>query len=72
MVRSRSSARGTVRRSGSRSTRRRSGRPRAGQQGGHEDRVDISLAVAGGKPIAIVVYPGNAIAREKILAPAKD
>ncbi|HET9990741.1 MAG TPA: hypothetical protein VFQ65_19560, partial [Kofleriaceae bacterium] len=38
---------------------------------GHEDRVDISLAVAGGKPIAIVVYPGNAIAKEKILAPAK-
>ncbi|MEP6864696.1 MAG: hypothetical protein ABJE66_29010 [Deltaproteobacteria bacterium] len=42
-----------------------------GTKGGHEDRVDISLAVAGGKPIAIVVYPGNALAREKILAPAK-
>jgi len=38
---------------------------------GHEDRVDISLAVAGGKPIAIVVYPGNAIAKEKILAPPR-
>lgn len=37
---------------------------------GHEDRVDISLAVTGGKPIAIVVYPGNAVAKEKILAPA--
>src|SRR5436305_1736260 len=42
-----------------------------GNKAGHEDRVDISLAVAGGKPIAIVVYPGTAIAREKILAPAK-
>ncbi|MFT3692469.1 MAG: hypothetical protein QM831_04960 [Kofleriaceae bacterium] len=38
---------------------------------GHEDRVDISLSVTGGKPIAIVVYPGNAIAKEKILAPSK-
>ena len=37
---------------------------------GHEDRVDVSLA-AGGKPIAIVVYPGNAIAKDKILAPSK-
>lgn len=37
---------------------------------GHEDRVDISLS-AGGKAIAIVVYPGNAMAKEKILAPAK-
>ena len=42
-----------------------------GSSRGHEDRVDISLAVAGGKPIAIVVYPGTAIAKEKILAPAK-
>lgn len=42
-----------------------------GTKGGHEDRVDISLAVAGGKPIAIVVYPGTSIAKEKILAPAK-
>ena len=33
-----------------------------GNKRGHEDRVDISLAVAGGKPIAIVVYPGTAIA----------
>lgn len=38
---------------------------------GHEDRIDISLSVSGGKPIAIVVYPGNAIAKEKILAPAR-
>ena len=38
---------------------------------GHEDRVDISLSATGGKPIAIVVYPGNAIAKEKILAPSK-
>ncbi|HEY0255279.1 MAG TPA: hypothetical protein VGC41_27310 [Kofleriaceae bacterium] len=38
---------------------------------GHEDRVDISISVTGGKPIAIVVYPGNAIAKEKILAPPK-
>ncbi|MEO8840931.1 MAG: hypothetical protein ABI591_05830 [Kofleriaceae bacterium] len=37
---------------------------------GHEDRVDISLSATGGKPIAIVVYPGNAIAKDKILAPA--
>jgi len=37
---------------------------------GHEDRVDISLAVTGGKPIAIVVYPGTVIAKAKILAPA--
>ncbi|CAN5733828.1 hypothetical protein BH11MYX1_BH11MYX1_56370 [soil metagenome] len=37
---------------------------------GHEDRVEISLAVASGKPISIVVYPGNAIANEKIRAPA--
>jgi len=37
---------------------------------GHEDRVDISLSATGGKPIAIVVYPGNAIVKEKILAPA--
>ncbi len=38
---------------------------------GHEDRVDISLAVTGGKPIAIVVYPGTAIAKEKILSPSR-
>jgi hypothetical protein len=38
---------------------------------GHEDRVDISLSATGGKPIAIVVYPGNAIAKDKILAPSK-
>lgn len=38
---------------------------------GHEDRVDISLSVAGGKPIAIVVYPGNAIAKDKILKPPR-
>lgn len=42
-----------------------------GKRGGHEDHVDISLAVAGGKPIAIAVYPGNALAKEKIVAPAK-
>jgi hypothetical protein len=42
-----------------------------GTKSGHEDRVDISLAVAGGKPIAIVVYPGNAIAKDKILAPPR-
>ena len=38
---------------------------------GHEDRVDISLSVTGGKPIAIVVYPGNAIAKDKILKPPR-
>jgi hypothetical protein len=38
---------------------------------GHEDHVDVSLAAAGGKPIAIVVYPGNAIAKPKISAPAR-
>jgi hypothetical protein len=37
---------------------------------GHQDHVDISLS-AGGRPIAIVVYPGNAIAPEKIVAPSK-
>jgi hypothetical protein len=38
---------------------------------GHEDRVDVSLAVPGGKPITLVVYPGNALAKAKILAPAR-
>jgi hypothetical protein len=38
---------------------------------GHEDHVDIALAAAGGKPVAIGVYPGNAIAKVKIAAPAR-
>ncbi len=38
---------------------------------GHEDHVDISLAPAGGRPIAIGVYPGNAMAKPKIATPAR-
>ena len=37
---------------------------------GHEDHVDIKLS-AGGKPIAIGVYPGTAIAKSKISAPSR-
>ena len=37
---------------------------------GHEDRVDISLA-AGGRPVQLVAYPGNAVARPKLSAPAR-
>jgi hypothetical protein len=38
---------------------------------GHEDHVDVSLAPAGGKPIAIGVYPGNSMAKSKIAAPGR-
>ena len=37
---------------------------------GHEDRVELSVAVTGGTPVAIVVSPGTALAKEKIVAPA--
>lgn len=37
---------------------------------GHEDHVDVSIAATGEKPIAIAVYPGTAIAKAKIVAPA--
>jgi hypothetical protein len=37
---------------------------------GHEDRVDLSIAVAGGTPVTIGVSPGTAIAKDKIVAPA--
>lgn len=36
----------------------------------HEDHVTIQLA-AGGKPLAIDVYPGNAMAKARIVKPAK-
>ena len=36
---------------------------------GHEDHVDIAVA-AGGKPVTFSVFPGNAIAKTKIAAPA--
>jgi len=39
-------------------------------KGGHEDRVTVSLS-AGGKPIAIAVYPGNSLAKAKISKPPK-
>jgi hypothetical protein len=38
---------------------------------GHEDHVDIALAATGARPIAIGVFPGNAIAKAKIAAPAR-
>jgi hypothetical protein len=37
---------------------------------GHEDRVDVSIA-AGGRPVAIRVYPGTPVARLKIAAPPR-
>jgi hypothetical protein len=37
---------------------------------GHEDHVDVTLT-AGGKPVALTVFPGNAIAKSRVLAPAK-
>jgi hypothetical protein len=37
---------------------------------GHEDHVDVAIS-AGGKPLAITVYPGNSIAKSKYLAPPK-
>jgi hypothetical protein len=36
---------------------------------GHEDHVDVSIA-DGGAPLKATVYPGNAIAKDKIVAPA--
>jgi hypothetical protein len=37
---------------------------------GHEDHVDVSIA-AGGRPVAITVYPGTPIAKSKIAAPPR-
>ena len=37
---------------------------------GHDDHVTISLS-AGGKPVLVDVYPGNAVAKPKITKPAK-
>ena len=37
---------------------------------GHEDHVDISIA-AGGKPVIVTAFPGNAIAKSKLAAPPK-
>jgi hypothetical protein len=37
---------------------------------GHDDHVTISIA-AGGKPVLVDVYPGNAIAKPKITKPSK-
>ncbi|HSS00089.1 MAG TPA: hypothetical protein VLM79_23695 [Kofleriaceae bacterium] len=34
----------------------------------HEDHLEITVA-AGGRPVAIAVYPGNAVARSRIIAP---
>jgi hypothetical protein len=42
---------------------------RVGSGKGHEDHVDITVA-AGGKPVAIAAFPGNAIAKSKLAAPA--
>jgi hypothetical protein len=39
-------------------------------KGGTEDKVTISLA-AGGKPVAVTVLPGNAMAKAKITKPAR-
>jgi len=37
---------------------------------GHEDHVDVSIS-AGGKPVTVSAYPGNAIAKPKLAAPPK-
>ncbi len=37
---------------------------------GHEDHVSVSIA-ANGKPVALDVFPGNAIAKTKVIRPAK-
>jgi hypothetical protein len=39
-------------------------------KGGHEDHVRVTVA-AGGKPIVVDVFPGNAMAKPKIVKPAK-
>ncbi len=39
-------------------------------KGGTEDKVTLSLA-AGGKPVAVTVFPGNSMAKVKITKPAK-
>jgi hypothetical protein len=39
-------------------------------KGGHEDKVSLTLS-AGEKPIAIVVWPANSMAKSKITKPAK-
>ncbi|MBA3819320.1 MAG: hypothetical protein H0X17_10540, partial [Deltaproteobacteria bacterium] len=39
-------------------------------KGGQEDRVTVSLA-AGGKPLALTIYPGNALAKAKFVKPGK-
>lgn len=39
-------------------------------KGGTEDKVTLSLA-AGGKPVAVTVFPGNSMAKAKIVKPAK-
>jgi hypothetical protein len=39
-------------------------------KGGHEDHVTVKLR-AGARPVEIIVYPGNAMARSKIVKPAK-
>lgn len=39
-------------------------------RGGHEDRVELSVS-AGAAPVKVVVSPGNAMARSKVVKPAK-
>lgn len=39
-------------------------------KGGHEDHVTMTVA-AGGKPITVDIFPGNAMAKPKITKPAK-
>ncbi len=43
---------------------------RFGSGRGEQDHVKVSIA-AGGRPVVIDVYPGNAVAKEKISKPAK-
>lgn len=37
----------------------------------HEDHVAITIGATGGKPLAIDVFPGNAMAKVKVVKPAK-
>ncbi|MDQ3368782.1 MAG: hypothetical protein M3680_25415 [Myxococcota bacterium] len=39
-------------------------------KGGQEDRVTVSLA-AGGKPVALTIYPGSSLAKAKFVKPGK-
>ncbi|MGE5181379.1 MAG: hypothetical protein ACM31C_04935 [Acidobacteriota bacterium] len=38
---------------------------------GHEDHVDIAIAAPGGRAVRVVAYPGNAMAKPKLSAPAR-